>query len=100
MLFVIHTDVLWIKLDHRDIFLAIVYISPENSSRKADDLESIYAHILEGIVKNSQYGDIMIQGDFNAYTNTQHDFVLNDNSDHSVVNDVYLRIECLLLSVY
>ena len=38
----------------------------------------------------------MIQGDFNAYTNTQHDFVLNDNSDHSVVNDVHYLCDNVL----
>ena len=44
------------------------------------DQESVYAHLLQGIEKYSKFGDIMIQGHLNAYTNTNGDFILNDHS--------------------
>ena len=46
-----HNDILWIRLDHsyfkvdKDIFLATVYISPENSSQKVSDMESVYEQL-------------------------------------------------------
>ncbi|CAG2254084.1 unnamed protein product [Mytilus edulis] len=82
-----HPDILWIKLDHmffsisRDVFVAVVYISPEYSSynNKNNDIESIYSILLSDVEKYSSMGDIIIQGDFNAYTNTQLDFIEFDN---------------------
>ncbi|CAC5368663.1 unnamed protein product [Mytilus coruscus] len=78
-------DILWIKLDHmffrtsRDVFVAVVYISPEYSSHNNNDIESIYSILLSEVEKYSSKGDIIIQGDFNAYTNTQLDFIEFDN---------------------
>ena len=97
-----HTDVLWIKLDHsffklpKDLYVAFIYISPENTSADVADFESMYAHLLEGIERYSNDGDIMVQGDFNAYTNTKADFVENNNSVHVTFDDVHYKIDNML----
>ncbi|CAC5402490.1 unnamed protein product [Mytilus coruscus] len=63
----------------RDVFVAVVYISPEYSSYNDNDIESVYSILLSEVEKYSSMGDIIIQGDFNAYTNTQLDFIEFDN---------------------
>jgi hypothetical protein len=60
-------------------------------------MESVYSHLLDDIENYSQFGDIMIQGDFNAYTNTQADFVLNDEVDHCNLDDVHYEYDNILL---
>ena len=50
-----------------------------------------YSVLLEDIVKYSKVGDIIIQGDFNAYTNTISDFVLHDEFNHSNIDDVFYK---------
>ena len=75
-----HPDILWTKLDQtffkieKSVYLAIVYISPENSNVNYD-VENVYSVLLNDVVKYSSLGEIIIQGDFNAYTNTQPDFI-------------------------
>ena len=50
-----HSDILWLKMDHsffnftRDLYIAIVYISPEYTTGNVPDQESVYAHLLQGI---------------------------------------------------
>ena len=50
-----HIDIQWIKLNkdffrlQRTLFLATVYVSPENSSGKVPDLESVYATLLDNV---------------------------------------------------
>jgi hypothetical protein len=86
-----HPDILWIKLDQsffslqRDIYLAVVYISPEYSNGIVNDIEQIYSVLLSDIVLS----DIIVQGDFNAYTNTQPDFVMFDAECISSDNVLY-----------
>ncbi|VDI65671.1 Hypothetical predicted protein [Mytilus galloprovincialis] len=90
-----HSDIAWVILDHtffnlkRDIYLAAVYVSPENSSCNVPDLNSVYAHLLSDIEKYCKLGDIMVQGDFNAHTNTSPDYVLFDESKQPYVVDNY-----------
>lgn len=94
-----HTDICWIRLDHtyfqlsRDIYLAIVYVSPESVSCNKDDIDAVYKLLLDDIVKYSRLGDIVIQGDFNAYTNKLPDFVLHDESNHSHNEDFYYKYD-------
>ncbi|CAG2247131.1 unnamed protein product [Mytilus edulis] len=73
----------------QDIYLAAVYVSPENSSCNVPDLNSVYAHLLSDIEKYCKLGDIMVQGDFNAHTNTSPDYVLFDESKQPYVVDNY-----------
>ena len=85
-------DIIWIKLNHeffnisRDMYVAFVYISPENSTGSTPDIDAVYAKLLEYIEKYSKLGDVLIQGDFNAYTNTKNDFVSNDVDFHSSIS--------------
>ncbi|CAC5395574.1 unnamed protein product [Mytilus coruscus] len=53
----------------------------------------MYTQLLEGIVKYSKLGDILIQGDFNAYTNTMPDFIVNDEKSHSSNDDVFYKFD-------
>ncbi|CAC5378290.1 unnamed protein product [Mytilus coruscus] len=72
----------------RDVFVTAVYISPEYSSHNNNDIESIYSILLSEVDKYSSMGDIIIQGDFNAYTNTQLDFIEFDNvTEHVNLDD-------------
>ncbi|CAG2241549.1 unnamed protein product [Mytilus edulis] len=73
----------------QDIYLAAVYVSPENSSCNVPDINSVYAHLLSDIEKYCKLGDIMVQGDFNAHTNTSPDYVLFDESKQPYVVDNY-----------
>ena len=94
-----HSDIQWIKLDQtffnfpKDVYLAIVYISPQNSTGNVPDLDSVYACLISSIEHFSKLGDVVLQGDFNAYTNTSKDFVSHDESrfqnseDHCYVSD-------------
>ncbi|CAG2204204.1 unnamed protein product [Mytilus edulis] len=89
-----HTDILWIKIDHnffkldKDIYIATVYMSPESSSTNTTGLEPIYDKLLADVVKYSNLGHIIVQGDFNAYTNTKPDFIAFDNSCTSNQDDL------------
>lgn len=47
----------------------------------------IYSILLNDIAKYSRLGNIIIQGYFNAYTNTQPGFILFDNDSHCVNDD-------------
>ncbi|CAG2198348.1 unnamed protein product [Mytilus edulis] len=87
-----HPDILWIKLDHmffsisRDVFVAVVYISPEYSSynNKNNDIESIYSILLSDVEKYSSMGDIIIQDDSEYHP----DRVLSRNNlDHKHTNN-------------
>ena len=73
----------FINID-RDVYLAVVYISPEYSSGNTNDIESVYSILLNEVEKFSRLGDIIIQGDFNAYANTQPDFAEFDNETKRV----------------
>ena len=97
-----HNDILWVKLDQgffnleKEIFLAVVYISPANSTNNIPDMVSVYSHLLDDIENYSPFSDIMIQGDFNAYTNTHAEFVLNDEVDHCNLDDVHYKYDNIL----
>ena len=71
----------------KSIYLEIAYFSPENSLNNIDDLNERYSHLLRNIEYYSQLGDILIQGDLNAYTSNIHDFVLTDDTQFPKMND-------------
>ena len=90
-----YTDVTWIKLDHsyfklnRDVYLASVYISPEHTSGNVPDIDSVYSKLLQDIEICSKEGDIVLQGDFNAYTKSEPDYIASDNSHFASDSDTY-----------
>lgn len=69
------------------MYIATVYISPENSSLNISGIEPIYNQLLADTVKYSSLGHIMLQGDFNAYTNTKPDYVTFDESKITNLED-------------
>ncbi|CAC5393200.1 unnamed protein product [Mytilus coruscus] len=86
-------NAVWVKLDKHifnlknDIFIDTVYFSPEYSSGCTEDINEVYSKLLRNIEHYSQLGDILIQGDFNAYTNTIPDFVISDEAKFPKSND-------------
>ena len=66
----------------KTFFLAVVYFSPENSSKASDNINDLYSKLLNNIEFYSQLGEVVVQGDFNAYTGSTPDFVLSDNSPY------------------
>ena len=88
-----HKDIIWTKLDKnffnlkKDTYIGTVYFSPENSLNNVEDLNERFSKLLANIEHYSQLGDILIQGDFNAYTNTVPDFVMSDDTDLPKSND-------------
>ena len=65
-------------------------MSPEYSNGQTNDIEFLYSVLLNDVQSYSRLGDIIIQGDFNAYTNTKPDFIEFD-SDSERVNIDDLR---------
>ena len=57
-----HSDIVWIKIDKTffhlktDIFLAVVYFSPEHSSGASDNINDLYSKLLNNIEFYSQLG--------------------------------------------
>lgn len=89
-----HQDIIWAKFDKtffnlkKDTYVGIIYFSPEySSSNNIEDLNERYSKLLRNIEHYSKLGNILIQGDFNAYTNTCKDFVITDNSSFPKLND-------------
>jgi hypothetical protein len=50
-------------------------------------LEPIYEQIIAEVVTFSSLGHVIVQGDFNVYTNTKQDFVSHDDSGRSNPED-------------
>ena len=54
-------DIIWVKLDHnffnlhKDIYMAIVYVSPENKNTNIQNLETLYSNLLASIEFRSYY---------------------------------------------
>ena len=90
-----HSGIQWIKLNkdffslERDLYLASVYISPERTTGDVPDIDSVYASLLEGIQIYSQHGDVLVQGDFNAYTGTDPDYIVSDETQYPKMEDHY-----------
>ena len=84
-----NSDIVWIRLDKnffnlkKTTFLGVIYFSPENSSGTCQDLNDLYSKLLSDVAQYSSQ-DVIIQGDFNAYTNTNPDFVTSDDSPFPV----------------
>ena len=72
---------------NKDIYVATIYISPEHSSSNVDGIKPIYEQLIADVVKFSNIGHVIVQGDFNTYTNTKQDFVSYDDSGRSNPED-------------
>ena len=67
--------------------MATVYVSPEKSSYNIDGIEPIYEQLLADVTRYSRLGHIIVQGDFNAYSNVKPDFISYDESNRSNIED-------------
>ncbi|MDP6303844.1 MAG: reverse transcriptase family protein [Candidatus Nitrosopelagicus sp.] len=80
-----NTELMWLKLKKDffnltcDIFLALVYINPENSHFEGKEEVGNLFEILESdIAKYNKMGECVIAGDFNARTGTLPDYCTHD----------------------
>jgi len=100
-------DILWLKFDGKlfdrsfDIFTALCYLVPENSSRSELADVSLYTRLSEDIIRLSDKAngrcDFLCLGDFNSRVGNLADFVEHDDPDPNVhvlpddySNDIYL----------
>jgi hypothetical protein len=87
-------DKMWIKLKSdffnlkKDLFICFPYVPPITSSYVGNLEYDIFQKIEEEICHYSGLGNVMIAGDFNGKTNTNNDFVLDYQDNHSPVNDI------------
>ena len=89
-------DMVWLKLCHRffnrhkDVYIGITYMSPENSSYVTRQDVDLYNMVENEVVKYASKGDIMLLGDLNARTANENDFILNDQDNtHIPIPDDY-----------
>ena len=101
-------DVIWLKIDKSllhlsfDLYLCLCYVIPTGSSREALTEMSVLDRISEYIVKiandTRNCYNILICGDLNSRTGTEHDFVILDNSNNDVLPDDYVPDEFFVRS--
>ena len=86
-----HEDSIWVKLckeetgENKDIYIGTCYISPPSKNRKKasetnEDLSSL-ERFFEEARQFNQKGEIILQGDFNARTGKEDDFIPKDKFD-------------------
>ena len=89
---------LWCKLSKRyfgsqdDIYIAIVYIPPEKSTREVRLNIDHYKHLQETTAKLNNSNIILI-GDFNARTKTLDDTLASEKHDNSMPENFYSKIK-------
>ena len=86
-----HKDSVWVKLskeathEQRDIFIGTCYISPPNRkssrNRESEDKHKSVEKFFEEARNFSQKGEVILQGDINARTGNEEDFISKDKSD-------------------
>ena len=92
------SEILWVKIDKTfftledDLYIAIVYVSPHNSSYTAKR-EDIFTLLEQSFAKYSDLGKCMVMGDFNARTSNLNDFVSSDCLKYVLPNahDTYVK---------
>ncbi len=86
-----HEDILWLrfKKEHfnidKDLYLAVVYVIPENSSslqHRSDCFEILNREVS----KFSSKGYILLGGDFNSRTGLMKDYIEDDSNDFGNVD--------------
>lgn len=89
------TEYQWLLLDkkyfglYKDLYVCFAYIPPQYSSYYLDQ-NIDYLEMLEAdISKYRNMGYVLILGDFNARTASEHDFILNDDDKYLPLNEDY-----------
>ena len=88
-----HEDSIWIKLSKRDtgedkdLYIGTCYVSPPSKNRKdqaygTKDKHSSLERFFEDAHQYSKKGEIILQGDMNARTGNEPDFLTNDKYDN------------------
>lgn len=79
--------VIWLKLSKsfftwiNDLYLAIVYLSPEHSSLTVRENPDFFDKLESDLAFFSQKGKVLLTGDFNARTGEELDYIANDNDN-------------------
>ena len=79
----INSDSIWVKIKKRgnwgsqDLYLGTVYLSPATKAIKNDSLEDLF----EEVCNFKGKGFVLLQGDFNAHTSNNDDFLTYNKSD-------------------
>ena len=79
---------------HKDLFICLVYITPERSSHKTSR-DNIGNFLRQEIAHFATNGDVMLTGDFNACTGGLFDFVPQDSCDHIPLPPDYTTDSCV-----
>ena len=92
-------NLVWLKLDFNEtlrgvpiILCGFTYLSPENSSVHAkEDMFQIIADDIAAHRLHYENHCILMAGDFNAYTETELDYIRDDESFHLLDNLGYIE---------
>lgn len=90
-------DLIWVRLSKSyfnwedDIYLAVVYSSPENSSYTLRKNPEIFDILETDIASFSQKGKVIIAGDMNARTGTDPDYIVDEMSNYLPVPPEYVQ---------
>jgi len=90
-----HSEYMWFKLQKcffgldKDIYICNVYISPINSTF-TPQRDDIFSLIEDDIARFSALGNCLIIGDFNARTNCEPDFIVNDDDKYISLSSAYV----------
>jgi hypothetical protein len=85
---------LWCKLSkhyfktNRDIYLAVVYLPPENSTYAKSNGQDIIDKLESDIRHYSQLGSILIMGDLNVCTSMEPDYIKDDTDKFTIPTSV------------
>ena len=79
-------DIIWLKLSkcffhvEEDIYIAIIYISPEQSSHTLRENPEFYAKLECDVAHFTSKGKVALMGDMNARTGEELDFIADDQN--------------------
>ena len=97
------SDLIWAKFEksffglHDDLYVGVVYISPQNSICTRDLSEKVWEELESDVGKYSRLGKVMVLGDFNSRTGAlQTDHIVHDDSQYTPTDGNYLSDEKLL----
>ena len=86
----------WIKVckdflnTNQDLYVGVIYLPPENSSFSRRQDADVITSLEEDISLFSKAGEVLLLGDFNGRTHTEHDFIVNDSSKFLASNMPYV----------
>ena len=88
-------NVIWVKIKKdltnldREIYLGTLYHTP---SGKKEDIRTKYIKLAEDISSFQQNSYVILQGDFNAHTNTCNDFIEYDEIIEDLESDFNITV--------